>query len=51
MANKKLIVLGEVSKRFSVSPDVDTLLSAMELADKVTSMPFNEKDLIQMDTT
>ncbi|KAG5722158.1 DNA-directed RNA polymerase III subunit rpc4 [Termitomyces sp. T112] len=48
---KRLIVLGEVNKRFSVSPDVDTLLSAMEMADKEPTTPFDNEDLIQMDTT
>ena len=38
---KRLIVLGEVNKRFSVSPDVETLLAAMEAADRE---PFNLLD-------
>ncbi|KAF8074814.1 RNA polymerase III RPC4-domain-containing protein [Lyophyllum atratum] len=50
-AEKRLIVLGEVNKRFAVSPDVEALLSAMELADKKPTMGLDSKDLIQMDTT
>ena len=38
MEHKRLNVLGEVSKRFVVSPDVDTLLYAMELADHADMM-------------
>lgn len=34
---KKLIVLGEVNKRFSVSPNVETLLATMEAADRELS--------------
>ncbi|KAG6861340.1 hypothetical protein C0995_001319 [Termitomyces sp. Mi166 len=48
---KRLVVLGEVNKRFSVSPNVDTLLSAMELADKKPATPFDNEELIQMDMT
>ena len=38
MENKRLNVLGEVNKRFVVSPDVDTLLYAMGLADQGDGM-------------
>ncbi|KAG5641980.1 hypothetical protein DXG03_003833 [Asterophora parasitica] len=48
---KRLVVLGEVNKRFSVSPNVETLLSAMELADKKLTTALDGEDLIQMDTT
>ncbi|KAG6864643.1 hypothetical protein C0991_008124 [Blastosporella zonata] len=49
---KGLIVLGEVNKRFSVSPNVETLLSSMELADKKPTMtPLDSEELIQMDVT
>ncbi|KAF5383831.1 hypothetical protein D9615_003678 [Tricholomella constricta] len=46
---KRLVVLGEVNKRFSVSPNVETLLSAMELADKKLTTALDGEDLIQMD--
>ncbi|KAG5637748.1 hypothetical protein H0H81_003386 [Sphagnurus paluster] len=45
----RLIILGEVNKRFTVSPDVGALLSAMELADLKPSMPLDGEDVIQMD--
>ncbi|KAG6899878.1 hypothetical protein C0993_005848 [Termitomyces sp. T159_Od127] len=48
---KRLVVLGEVNKRFSVSPDVDTLLAAMESANLELTAPFDDEGLIQMDTT
>ncbi|KAG6889961.1 hypothetical protein C0992_003441 [Termitomyces sp. T32_za158] len=46
---KRLVVLGEVNKRFSVSPDVDTLLSAMESSGQELTMPFDDEGLIQME--
>ena len=49
MENKKLHVLGEVNKRFVVSPDLDALLSSMELADANATL-FNDANLIKMDT-
>ncbi|KAG9312968.1 RNA polymerase III RPC4-domain-containing protein [Chiua virens] len=54
MENKNLHVLGEISKRFVVSPDLDALLASMELADvadKSTTL-FDDADLnlIKMDT-
>ncbi|KAF8449049.1 RNA polymerase III RPC4-domain-containing protein [Boletus edulis BED1] len=48
MENEKLHVLGEVHKRFVVSPDLDTLLTSMELADTTI---FDDTNLIRMDTT
>jgi len=51
MTSKRLVVLGEVNKRFSVSPDVDALLTAMELQDKIPSMSLDGQELITMDTT
>lgn len=49
MENKKLHVLGEVNKRFVVSPDIDALLSSMELADNsVTAL--DDANLIKMDS-
>jgi DNA-directed RNA polymerase III subunit RPC4 len=51
MKNKRLVVLGEVNKRFSISPDVDSLLAAMEQKEKYPSLPLDSDGLIQMDTT
>lgn len=48
---KQLIVLGEVNKRFSVCPDIDTLLTALEQADKSPSVPLKKEELTQMDET
>ncbi|KAG6381600.1 RNA polymerase III RPC4-domain-containing protein [Boletus reticuloceps] len=48
MENEKLHVLGQVHKRFVVSPDLDTLLTSMELADITI---FDDTNLIRMDTT
>ena len=50
MENKKLHVLGEVNKRFVVSPDLDTLLTSMELADISDTSVFDDAGLIKMDT-
>ncbi|KAF9245249.1 RNA polymerase III RPC4-domain-containing protein [Melanogaster broomeanus] len=51
MENKRLHVLGEVNKRFVVSPDLDTLLIAMESADRkdASAMPLDDANLIKMD--
>lgn len=49
MENKKLHVLGEVNKRFVVSPDLDALLAAMELADTSTST-LDDANLPKMDS-
>ncbi|KAI9464187.1 RNA polymerase III RPC4-domain-containing protein [Boletus coccyginus] len=45
--NKKLHVLGEINKRFVVSPDLDALLTSMELADATI---VDDANLIKMDT-
>lgn len=44
-------MLGEVNKQFVVSPNVDALLSAMELADAAPSTIEGEEGLIKMDVT
>ncbi|KAI0629296.1 RNA polymerase III RPC4-domain-containing protein [Trametes polyzona] len=49
-AQKRLCVLGEVNRRFVVTPDVDTLLSSMELADNPPTFELGE-GLLTMDTT
>ncbi|KAG6915268.1 hypothetical protein DXG01_012403 [Tephrocybe rancida] len=49
---KTLTVLGEVNKRFSVFPNVETLLSSMELADyQQPALPLEAEGLVQMDMT
>jgi len=52
MSNKRLSVLGEVNKRFVVSPNVETLLAAMETADNEarTMKVEGEEGLIKMET-
>ncbi|KAI0272483.1 RNA polymerase III RPC4-domain-containing protein [Gloeopeniophorella convolvens] len=50
--NKGLHVLGEVSRRFVVTPDVDSLLTAMAQADAEAAAPKLEVEgLLSMDTT
>ena len=49
--NKQLIVLGEVNKRFSISPNVEALLAAMEATDREPSSTLDSENLIRMDTT
>ena len=47
---KNLNVLGEVSRRFVVTPDIDTLLSALLEAEQ-PAVNFDDLGLIAMDTT
>ncbi|TFK32803.1 RNA polymerase III RPC4-domain-containing protein [Crucibulum laeve] len=47
--NKRLCVLGEVNKQFVVSPNVDTLLAAMEEADNAPVTIEGGENLIKMD--
>ncbi|KAH9945719.1 RNA polymerase III RPC4-domain-containing protein [Amylocystis lapponica] len=47
--NKHLCVLGEVNRRFIVSPDIETLLTSMEVADNASTLELGE-GLISMDT-
>jgi len=45
-------VLGEVSRRFVVTPDIDTLLAAMTQADEAAAAAkFDTDGLLSMDTT
>ena len=46
--NKRMCVLGEVNRRFMVSPDIDTLLSSMESAEQQPPIELGE-GLITMD--
>lgn len=52
-ASKQLCVLGEVNRRFVVSPDVDTLLDSLDRAEKeLQAAQLESLDaLISMDTT
>lgn len=49
-ANKRLSILGEVNRRFVVTPDIDSLLAGMELADHPPTFELGE-GLLTMDTT
>lgn len=50
MDQHRLVVLGEVTKRFVVSPDVDNLLQMMEEAEQKSSGGIGgEGGLISMD--
>lgn len=51
LAEKRLCVLGEVNRRFVVSPDIDNLLDAMERAERPQEPELNVEGLIRMDTT
>ena len=49
--NKRMCVLGEVNRRFVVSPDLQTLLEGMELAEQTVPSVLEDEGLIRMDTT
>ena len=49
MAGKQLIVLGEISKQFVVSPDVEALLGAMEDDDNAPVLIDGVDNLIKID--
>ncbi|KIJ65703.1 hypothetical protein HYDPIDRAFT_27694 [Hydnomerulius pinastri MD-312] len=51
MEKKRLHVIGEVNKRFVVSPDLDTLLTAMTIQDMkdANAMALEDANLIKMD--
>ena len=50
-ASKNLRVLGEVGRRFVVTPDIDSLLEAMTQADAAAIAKIETEGLIPMDTT
>jgi DNA-directed RNA polymerase III subunit RPC4 len=51
MDNKRLIVLGEVNKQFIVSPDIDSLLEAMQQKEEPNEPLFGGAEQhIGMDT-
>lgn len=48
--DKQIIVIGDVNKTFVVSPDVDTLLTAMDEVDRAPGPSVDgEENLIKMD--
>lgn len=49
--NKKLCVLGEVNRRFVVSPNIDALIEQLETADRGEQGPDIGDGLITMDTS
>ncbi|KAJ7126531.1 RNA polymerase III RPC4-domain-containing protein [Mycena crocata] len=49
LEQKRLTILGEVNKRFVVSPDIETLLTAMEISERPPVI--QEEGLIRMDIT
>ncbi|CAL1714722.1 unnamed protein product [Somion occarium] len=49
--NKRLCVLGEVNRRFVVSPDLEALLSGLELAEQTPPPDIDDAGLITMDTS
>ncbi|KAJ7504555.1 RNA polymerase III RPC4-domain-containing protein [Mycena galericulata] len=50
LSQKRLTVLGEVNKRFVVSPDIETLLTAMEVSER-RPVELKGEELIGMDVT
>ena len=50
MTGKQLIVLGEVNKQFVASPNVETLLGAMDDDDNSPVLIGGEDNLIKMDS-
>jgi DNA-directed RNA polymerase III subunit RPC4 len=48
--NKRLNVLGDVGRRFVVTPELDTLLSAMTAFDSELTDKLDDETLIRMDT-
>jgi len=51
MKEKSMSVLGEVNKRFTVAPDIDTLLAAMQTSENKPLILQGGEDLITMDAT
>lgn len=50
LPNKRLNILGEVNKRFVVSPNVETLLAAMDASEKADALADVDDGTIKMDT-
>lgn len=46
-----MCVLGEVNRRYVVSPDLQTLLEGMEIADQPVTSVLEDEGLIRMDTS
>ncbi|KAJ7077909.1 RNA polymerase III RPC4-domain-containing protein [Mycena belliarum] len=51
LPERRLTILGEVNKRFVVSPDIDSLLTALEISERSPVGFPGEEGLIKMDTT
>ncbi|TCD69616.1 hypothetical protein EIP91_006841 [Steccherinum ochraceum] len=49
--NKRMCILGEVNRRYVVSPDLQTLLEGMEIAEQPASNVLEDEGLIRMDTS
>ena len=49
--NKKLCVLGEVNRRFIVTPDIDALLADLSVEHEAGLPGLDGEGLITMDTT
>lgn len=49
--NKRMCILGEVNRRFVVSPDLQTLLESMQVAEHPAPSILEDEGLIRMDTT
>lgn len=47
----RLAVLGEITKRFVVTPDVDALLNVMDAAESAGPVVEGEENMISMDVT
>ena len=48
---KKLCVLGEVNRRFTVTPDIDALLAHLSVDNEQGLPGLDEEGLITMDTS
>lgn len=48
---KKLCVLGEVNRRFTVTPDIDALLADLSVGNEQGLPGLDEEGLITMDTS
>jgi DNA-directed RNA polymerase III subunit RPC4 len=51
LQEKRMCVLGEIHRRFVVSPDIDTLLTAMEQEERPRERELELEGLISMDAT
>lgn len=49
--HKRMTVLGEVNRRFMVSPDIDSLLASLERAEQPPPSDLDTDGLLRMDTS